>query len=84
MINGVNISFDASTNSINDILTAINNSAAGVTATYDSVNNRFVLTDNTTGDVGISVQDVQGNFLKATGLSTGTLQRGNNLSVYHQ
>jgi flagellar hook-associated protein 2 len=79
MINGVAINFDASTDSINDVLSKINNSGAGVTATYDSVNNRFVLTDNTTGDVGISLQDVTGNFLAATGLSSGTLQRGSNL-----
>ena len=79
LINGVAINFDASTESINNVLTAINNSAAGVTATYDSVNNKFLLTDRTTGDVGISLQDVTGNFLAATGLSSGTLQRGTNL-----
>ncbi|HXD01239.1 MAG TPA: flagellar filament capping protein FliD, partial [Verrucomicrobiae bacterium] len=48
-------------------------------ATYDSVNNRFLLTNKTAGDVGISMQDVTGNFLAATGLSGGTLQRGSNL-----
>jgi flagellar hook-associated protein 2 len=79
MINGVAINFNASTDSINNILTAINNSTAGVTATYDPVNNRFLLTDKSTGDVGISLQDVTGNFLAATGLSSGTLARGNNL-----
>jgi flagellar hook-associated protein 2 len=79
LINGVAINFNASTESINDVLTSINNSAAGVTATYDSVNNRFLLTDKTAGDVGISMQDVTGNFLAATGLSAGTLQRGTNL-----
>lgn len=78
-INGVTINYNASNDSISDILTRINNSAAGVTATYDSVNNRFVLTDKTTGDVGISMQDVTGNFLAASGLSAGTLQRGANL-----
>jgi flagellar hook-associated protein 2 len=79
MINGVTINFNTSADSINDVLTRINNSAAGVTATYDSVNNQFLLTNKTAGDVGISMQDVTGNFLAATGLSGGTLQRGNNL-----
>ena len=79
LINGVAISFNASADSINDVLTRINNSAAGVTATYDSVNNRFLLTNKTAGDMGISMQDVTGNFLAATGLSGGTLQRGKNL-----
>jgi flagellar hook-associated protein 2 len=78
-INGVTINFDASTESINDILSAINNSEAGVTATYDGANNRFVLTNNSTGNMGLTMQDVTGNFLAATGLSSGTLQAGVNL-----
>lgn len=78
-INGVSISFDASTDSIQDVLDRINSSAAGVTASYDTLNNRFVLTNNTTGNVGISMQDVTGNFLNATGLSSGTTTSGQNL-----
>ncbi len=79
LINGVPITFDASTDTVADVLQAINSSAAGVTATYDSVNNRFELTDTTAGNVGISLQDVTGNFLAATGLSSGTLKAGTNL-----
>jgi flagellar hook-associated protein 2 len=79
LINGVPIYFDASKDSVTDVLQEINNSAAGVTATYDSVNNRFELTDTSPGNVGISLQDVTGNFLEATGLSTGKLQAGDNL-----
>ncbi len=80
-VNGVTINYNASKDTIQDVLARITNSAAGVTASYDSLNNRFVLTDKTTGDVGISVQDVagKGNFAAATGLSTGTLQRGKDL-----
>jgi flagellar hook-associated protein 2 len=79
LINGVQISFNASTDSVNDVLQRINDSAAGVTATYDAVNGDFQLANKTTGDVGISLQDVTGNFLAATGLLAGTLQRGKNL-----
>jgi flagellar hook-associated protein 2 len=78
-INGVTINFNASTDSVTDVLQRINDSAAGVTATYDSLNNRFDLTDTTEGNVGISLKDVSGNFLAATGLSTGTLKAGTNL-----
>lgn len=78
-INGVAISYNAATDSVNSVLTRINNSAAGVTATYDSLNDRFVLTNKTTGDVGLALEDVTGNFLAATGLSGGTLQHGKNL-----
>ena len=78
-INGVAISYDASSDSIQNVLDRINSSTAGVTATYDTLNNRFTLTNNSTGDVGISMQDVTGNFLAATGLSSGTLTHGQNL-----
>ena len=78
-INGVAINYDASSDSIQNVLDRINNSAAGVTAAYDPVNDRFTLTNKTTGDIGISLQDVTGNFLAATGLSGGTLQHGQNL-----
>ncbi len=78
-INGITINYNTSAESIQNVLSSINSSGAGVTASYDSINNRFVLTNNTTGDVGISAQDVTGNFLTATGLATGTLQHGTNL-----
>ncbi len=78
-INGVTINFNASTDSVQDVLNRINGSAAGVTAAYDTINNRFTLTNNTTGNVGISMQDVTGNFLAATGLSGGTFAAGKNL-----
>ncbi len=78
-INGVTINYDASSDSIQNVLDRINSSSAGVTASYDALNNHFTLTNNSTGDVGISMQDVTGNFLAATGLSGGTLARGQNL-----
>ena len=79
MINGVTINFSATTDKVSDVLTRINNSTAGVTASYDATNDRFTLANKTTGDLGIALQDVTGNFLAATKLSAGTLQRGNSL-----
>ena len=78
-INGVEISFSASSDSLNNVLDRINNSNAGVVASYDQVNDRVVLANKTTGDIGISVEDVSGNFAEATGLSAGVLERGKNL-----
>ncbi len=78
-INGVPISYNASSDSIQNVLDRINNSTAGVNAAYDSVNDRFTLANKTAGDVGISLQDATGNFLAATGLAGGTLQHGQNL-----
>lgn len=77
-VNGVSITF-AATDKASDVLKRINDSAAGVLASYDSVNDRFVLTSKTTGDVGIALEDVSGNFLAASGLSGGTLERGKDL-----
>ncbi len=77
-INGVSITF-ATTDTVAAVLKRINDSDAGVTASYDTVNDRFVLANKTTGDVGMALEDVSGNFLAATGLSTGTLARGQNL-----
>lgn len=78
-INGVTFSYNVNDDSIQDILNNINESTAGVTAAYDSIDNRFTLTNASTGDVGIAMKDVSGNFLAATGLSSGTLQHGQNL-----
>ena len=61
------------------MLDRINDSTAGVNASYDAVNDRFTLTNKATGDVGVALEDVTGNFLAATGLSGGTLARGKDL-----
>ena len=78
-INGVEITFSAGTDSLVNVIDRINSSDAGVIASYDQVNDRLVLANKDTGDMGISVQDVTGNFAAATGLTGGTLERGNNL-----
>jgi Flagellar capping protein len=78
-INGVSISFNAGTDTVNDLVNRINASSAGVTASYDTSNDRFILTSKATGDIGIALEDVTGNFLEATGLASGALNRGNNL-----
>ena len=78
-INGVAINYNATTDSLQNILDRITNSAAGVTASYDSQNDRFLLANKVSGDVGISVADVTGNFIAATGLTGGAFAHGQNL-----
>jgi flagellar hook-associated protein 2 len=78
-INGVTISYSATGDSLNNVIDRINNSNAGVIATYDQLNDRVVLTNKSTGDTGITIQDVTGNFAAATGLASATLQHGSNL-----
>jgi len=77
-INGVSINF-ATTDTVSTMLKRINDSSAGVSASYDTVNDRFVLSNKGTGDIGMALEDVSGNFLAATGLSGGALARGKNL-----
>jgi flagellar hook-associated protein 2 len=77
-INGVDISFSTA-DTATAVIKRINDSNAGVTASYDTVNDRFVLANKVTGDIGIALEDVTGNFLAATGLSGGALARGQNL-----
>jgi flagellar hook-associated protein 2 len=78
-INGVAITFDAATDTVADVLARINNSDAGVMASYDATRDRFLLTNKTTGDLGVALEDVSGNFLAATGLLGGGLSRGRDL-----
>ena len=76
----MSFNYNASSDSIQDILSDVNSSSAGVTVAYDTLNNQFTVTNNTTGNVGISLQDGTGsNFLAATGLLNGTQTAGQNL-----
>ena len=77
-INGVQINYTSS-DTVADVLGRIGESAAGVTGSYDAINDRFVLANKNTGDIGIALEDVSGNFLQATRLTTGSLDRGKDL-----
>ncbi|MDI3280272.1 MAG: flagellar filament capping protein FliD [Bacillota bacterium] len=78
-INGVEITFDLSNDTLNTVITRINNSAAGVVASYDAVQDRLILTAKTTGSLSITREDVAGTFLAATDLLAGaTLTAGQN------
>ena len=71
-INGVAISFNVNTDTMQSVLSRINASSAGVTATYDTSNDRFNLTDKTTGNFGLSTSETSGGLLAAMGVSTGS------------
>jgi flagellar hook-associated protein 2 len=77
-INGVAIDYNVDTDSMGTLLARINNSSAGVTATYDANDDRVVLTNNSTGDIGITVGDTEGNLAAALGLTGGSLVAGVN------
>ena len=75
-INGVSISYK-NTDTLQDVMNRINESAAGVTAIYDISQGTFSLTNKSTGNVGITVQDTAtGTLGAALGLTTGTILSG--------
>lgn len=76
-INGVAFTYNVNTDTLAGLITQINQSAAGVTANYDPTSDRVTLTNDTTGDVGVAVDEAAGGLLGALGLTTGgTLVRG--------
>ncbi len=77
-INGVSIAYNTATDTLSTLLKRVNTSGAGVSASYDAVNDRVVLANQVTGDVGIAVEDDANGMLAALGLTTGaTTVRGN-------
>ena len=82
-INGVSIAYNVNTDSLATVVKRINASSAGVTASYNSATNNVILTNNSTGDIGLGANDVatlgQVGLLGALGLtSASTLQHGQN------
>ena len=71
-INGVAVSYNVNTDSMQTVLNRINGSSAGVTATYDVSNDRFTLSNKNTGDLGLSLSETSGGLLDAMGIGNGT------------
>ncbi|NUQ00549.1 MAG: flagellar filament capping protein FliD [Armatimonadetes bacterium] len=67
-INGVQITYDAATESLNEIISKINSKVSTVAASYDQATDRIVLSSKQTGSLGTSRADNSGNFLRAMGL----------------
>lgn len=71
-----NFTFDATTNSIQDIINEVNNSDANVEMVYSQLDNSFEIKSKSTGELDdLSVTDVSGNLMTNLGLdgsATGT------------
>jgi flagellar hook-associated protein 2 len=82
-INGVKFTVNTATQSLSDIITAINSSAAGVTATYNAQSSSLQLTSNTPGPQSIllGAGSDTSNFLTASGLASGTTTAGTQASL---
>ncbi len=80
-INGVSIDYNVNTDTISTVLAKINSSSAGVSASFEATTDRITLTNKTTGDVGLSIDEAAGGLLHALGLTTAagaSLTRGVN------
>jgi flagellar hook-associated protein 2 len=77
-VNGVSFDYDDAVDSIGNIVSRINSSAAGVTASYDPFTDGITLTNNTTGAIAVAVEDVTGNFLAAAKIIGATQTIGTN------
>lgn len=78
-LNGVAVNYDAGIDSLNDLITRVNSSAAGVTATYDAVADKMTLTQTKSGSIAMTLAD-DGQFLSRTGLGSATQSIGGNAS----
>ena len=67
-INGVAISFDADSESMNALMTRVNESAANVTMTYDSSADQFRIVNNSTGALEMPVIDSDNGLMAELGL----------------
>ncbi len=67
-INGVSIYVDTSKDSINEVISKVNKSGAGVTMTYDSTTDKFSLTSTNGERIKVGGPNDTSSFLLSTGL----------------
>jgi flagellar hook-associated protein 2 len=70
-VNGVTITYNQG-DSLNTLISNINNSGAGVTAIYDSYDDQMVLTSSTRGAQDITVANGTSNIATALNLASGS------------
>ncbi len=76
-VNGVSIAVNRDTDTLSSIISRINSSEAGVTASYDSTQDKLILVTNSNSEDLIAVSSDTTGFLAAAGLSTNNTVRGN-------
>ena len=75
-INGTEITYNTSTDSLQTLISRINASAAGVTASLDPSSGQMVLTSNQTGNIGIFISDDTGGLANSLGMLGAALSNG--------
>jgi hypothetical protein len=76
-INGVSIAVNRSTDTLTTLISRINSASAGVTASYDTTNDRVVLAGQSASEDDIAVANDNTGFLTAAGLTSSNTVHGN-------
>lgn len=76
-INGVSISVNRTTDSLSSLISRINSSGAGVTASFNAATNKLELATTAASEDLITVGDDTTGFLSVAGLNTNNTVRGN-------
>ncbi|PLX69820.1 MAG: flagellar hook protein [Denitrovibrio sp.] len=71
-INGVSIYVDTSTESLNDVISKVNKSGAGVTMAYDTVSDKVTLRSDNIDDITVGSANDTSNLLEALNLTSNT------------
>jgi flagellar hook-associated protein 2 len=71
-INGIDVNYDSTTDTLSTIISRINNSGAGVIASIDRTSDKILLTRKDTGATAIDIQDTKGTLGAAMKLAPGT------------
>lgn len=77
-INGVAITGITENSNLNDVMSAINSSGAGVTISYSPTSDKFIMQSDTTGDTNITMTDTDGNLLASLFGTSPDVQAGQN------
>jgi flagellar hook-associated protein 2 len=72
-INGTDIAYNTTADSLSTIISRINNSTAGVVASVDRTNDTIMITKKDTGAVALDITDTQGTLGAALKLAPGTI-----------
>ena len=76
-INGVEISYDTSTDTLDTVISRINSSTANVNAFYDTSIDKVIIKSNGTGSTDtITLSDVSGNLMNVLNLDTASATSG--------
>lgn len=76
-VNGISITYNTNTDTLDNVLSRINSSTANVNAFYDSSLDEVILKSKTTGSTDtITLSDVSGNLMSVLKLSAATATAG--------